>query len=54
MQCKPFYPSNHGQRGTTNTKPQLFEGTEDLEEYLAQFQIISEINGWDYTTKSFN
>lgn len=48
----PFYPSNHGQRGTTNTKPQLFEGTEDLEEYLAQFQIISEINGWDYTTKS--
>lgn len=47
----PFHASNHGQRGATNTKPQLFDGNEELEEYLAQFQIISEINGWDYTTK---
>lgn len=51
----PFRPSHeHGQRGATNTKPQLFEGTEDLDEYLAQFQIISEVNGWDYTTKSLD
>ena len=33
-------------------KPQLFDGTEDLDEYLAQFEILAEINGWDYPTKS--
>lgn len=31
-----------------------FDGSEDLEEYLAQFQIISDINGWDYKTKSLH
>lgn len=33
-------------RGTTHTKPQLYDGREDLEEYLAQFQIFSDLNEW--------
>ncbi|CAC5414111.1 unnamed protein product [Mytilus coruscus] len=33
-------------------KPQLYEGDEDLNEYLAQFEILAEINGWNYATKS--
>lgn len=33
-------------------KPQLFDGTGDLDEYLAQFDIVSEINGWDLTQKA--
>ncbi|VDI74065.1 Hypothetical predicted protein [Mytilus galloprovincialis] len=33
-------------------KPQLYEGDEDLIEYLAQFEILAEINGWNYATKS--
>lgn len=41
-------------RGTTHTKPQLYYGSEDLEEFLAQFQIISDLNGWDYKTKSLH
>jgi hypothetical protein len=32
-------------------KPQLFDGTGDLHEYLAQFDIVSAINGWDMTQK---
>lgn len=42
----PSKPSN------VTLKPQLYEGDEDLDEYLAQFEILAEINGWDYTTKS--
>ncbi|CAC5373010.1 unnamed protein product [Mytilus coruscus] len=34
------------------TKPQLYEGDEDLNEYLAQFEILADINGWNYATKS--
>lgn len=41
-------------RGKTHTKPQLYDGSEDLEEYLAQFQIIFDLNGWDYKTKSLH
>lgn len=33
-------------------KPQLYEGDDDLDEYLAQFEILAEINNWDYETKS--
>jgi hypothetical protein len=28
-------------------KPQPYDGTEDIEEYLSQFQILSEVNGWN-------
>ncbi|KAK3096138.1 hypothetical protein FSP39_008332 [Pinctada imbricata] len=37
---------------TRKMKAQTYNGEEDLEEYLAQFEIVSEINGWDYETKS--
>ena len=36
------------------TKPQCFEGSEDLDEYLAQFEILSELNRWDYHQKSLH
>jgi hypothetical protein len=35
-----------------NMKPQPYDGTEDIEEYLSQFQILSEVNGWNYNIKS--
>jgi hypothetical protein len=35
-----------------NMKPQPYVGTEDIEEYLSQFQILSEVNGWNYNIKS--
>jgi hypothetical protein len=28
-------------------KPQLYDGDDDLNEYLAQFEILAEINNWD-------
>jgi hypothetical protein len=34
-------------------KPQLYDGDDDLNEYLAQFEILAEINNWDYITKFF-
>ena len=33
-------------------KPQNYSGTEDFEDFLAQFEITTEINGWDYRAKS--
>lgn len=42
---EPQIQSNH------QTKPQCFEGSEDLDEYLAQFEILSELNRWDYHKK---
>jgi hypothetical protein len=33
-------------------KPQTYSGDEDLQDFLAQFQITTEINGWNYTQKS--
>ena len=33
-------------------KPQYYDGTEDLDEYLSQFEILSELNNWNYETKS--
>jgi hypothetical protein len=35
-----------------NMKPQPYDCTEDIEEYLSQFQILSEVNGWIYNIKS--
>lgn len=45
---EPQIQSNH------QTKPQCFEGSEDLDEYLAQFEILSELNRWDYHQKSLH
>lgn len=33
-------------------KPQTYSGTDDFEDFLTQFDITSEINGWDYKAKS--
>jgi hypothetical protein len=33
-------------------KPHDYDGSDDLDEYLAQFNIVSELNGWSYTSKS--
>ena len=33
-------------------KPQTYNGSDDLDEYLTQFNIVSEINQWNYETKS--
>ena len=33
---------------TLKMKPQSFDGTSDLSEYLTQFNIVAEINNWTY------
>ena len=33
-------------------KPQTYTGSDDFEAFLTQFEITSEINGWDYKAKS--
>ena len=38
--------------GRDKLRPQIFDGSEDLDEYLTQFNIISDLNHWDYKTKS--
>lgn len=38
--------------GTHKMKPQNFSGNEDLEDYLTQFDLISDLNNWDHKTKS--
>ena len=35
-----------------NAKPRAFDGNDDFGEYLSHFEIISEMNNWDYHTKS--
>ncbi|MCG8031204.1 MAG: hypothetical protein JAZ03_03345 [Candidatus Thiodiazotropha taylori] len=36
----------------TKVKPQLYDGSTDLDEYLTQFNIIAEINGWNNDAKA--
>ena len=45
---------NRQSKGDNNIrlKPQNYSGTEDFEDFLAQFEITIEINGWDYRAKS--
>ncbi|VDI66497.1 Hypothetical predicted protein [Mytilus galloprovincialis] len=33
-------------------KPQIYDGSDDLEEYLTQFDLLAEINDWDPKTKA--
>lgn len=35
-----------------NIKPHTFNGEDDLDEYLTQFNIVAELNQWGYETKS--
>ena len=52
---RPIFETNLG-RGDNSVKlkPQSFSGTpgDDFEDYLAQFNITAEINGWNYRQKS--
>jgi hypothetical protein len=52
MQSHPNLGVNLTHNVKINMKPQPYDGTEDIEEYLSQFQILSEINGWNYNIKS--
>ena len=42
----------HFRHQNTKMKAQTYSGEEDLEDYLAQFDIVAELNDWDYQTKS--
>lgn len=33
-------------------KPQLYDGSDDLEEYLTQFNLLAELNNWNTKTKA--
>lgn len=33
-------------------KPQLYDGSDDLEEYLTQFYLLAELNDWDLRSKA--
>lgn len=58
----PRLNSNTEQSASTTTqsrvdnyvklKPQTYTGHDDFEDFLTQFEITSEINGWDYKAKS--
>ena len=39
-------------RQNLKLKPEKFDGTEDFEEYISQFEIIAEINNWDSEAKA--
>lgn len=43
---------NPSHSGSLKMKPQYYDGTEDLDEYLSQFEILAELNSWNYVTKS--
>ncbi|CAC5404142.1 unnamed protein product [Mytilus coruscus] len=52
---RQFHPSHSGvpsHASKINMKPQYYDGTEDIDEYLNQFEIFTEINNWDYLNKS--
>ena len=46
MQSHPISGVNLTHNVRINMKPQLYDGTEDIEEYIRQFQILSEVNGY--------
>ena len=45
-------PNFLSSQGGVKVKPQTYDGTDDLDEYLTQFNLVSELNGWDYNMKS--
>lgn len=44
--------TEHRYESNLKIKPQPFDGTSDLSEYLIQFNIISELNGWSNQIKA--
>ncbi|CAC5423343.1 unnamed protein product [Mytilus coruscus] len=49
-------PPHQNQTSSSNfsikMKRQYYDGTEDLHDYLSQFEILAELNSWNYVTKS--
>ena len=45
------FPNQYG--NSVKLKPQNYDGTEDLDDYLSQFEILADLNCWNYETKSF-
>ena len=43
---------NSQNQGSVKMKPQCYDGSEDLDEYLSHFEILSDLNSWGYETKS--
>ena len=50
----PNAKSSNSTSGTkkANVKPKSYDGSEDFGDYLSQFEIIADLNQWDYPTKS--
>ncbi|XP_069110225.1 uncharacterized protein [Argopecten irradians] len=46
--------TSNSRSGHSKMKPHTYDGTDDLEEYLTQFNIVSEINEWSYDSKSLH
>ncbi len=49
---RPVHNWTRGDNSNIKMKPQHFQGTEDLIDFLTQFEITAEINGWNYRAKS--
>ncbi|CAC5422657.1 unnamed protein product [Mytilus coruscus] len=48
----PHQNQTSNSNGSFKMKPQYYDGTEDLDDYLSQFEILAELNSWNYVTKS--
>ena len=49
----PFVPGgSSGDR--VKIKPQTYDGSEDLSEYVTHFNLVAELNGWSYGVKSLH
>ena len=43
---------NQDDGNSVKLKPQKYDETEDLDDYLSQFEILADLNCWNYETKS--
>ncbi|XP_033739054.1 uncharacterized protein LOC117326415 [Pecten maximus] len=46
------FQSKHAAVNKVLMKPQQYDGCEDFEEYISQFEILAELNNWSYASKS--
>ena len=46
----PMLPA--GPSNSLKVKPQSYDGSEDLSEFITHFNLVAEINGWNYGLKS--
>ena len=46
-------PSPLVQTSKEKTKSRVYDGNDDFDDYISQFEIIADLNKWDYRTKSF-